>query len=162
MIPQFLAKYAEGFDVVYAQRGQRQEGWYLRLSYFLFYRLAAELRTWVLLLMAIFAVVPRGRCLRQARERQRYLRGLRAWVGFRQTGILIDRPAEAGRSKYTPIKLLRLAMDGIFAFSIVPLRQRARFFWGRWRHHGFDRLRRVPPAGTSWNAFEENTPGFRR
>jgi dolichol-phosphate mannosyltransferase len=61
--------------------------------------------------------------MRQARERQRYLRGLRSWVGFRQTGIIIDRPGrEAGESKYTPLKLLKLASDGIFAFSIVPLR----------------------------------------
>jgi dolichol-phosphate mannosyltransferase len=126
VIPQFLAKYAEGFDVVYAQRGQRQEGWYLRLSYFLFYRLAAALSDVRLPLdSGDFALLSRRvvDAMRQARERQRYLRGLRAWVGFRQTGILIDRPGrEAGRSKYTPIKLLRLAMDGIFAFSIVPLR----------------------------------------
>ena len=48
---------------------------------------------------------------------------MRSWVGFRQTGMVIDRPGRhAGRSKYTPIKLFKLAMDGIFAFSIVPLR----------------------------------------
>ncbi len=43
VIPQFLEKYREGYEVVYAQRGQRQEGWYLRLSYYLFYRLVTAL-----------------------------------------------------------------------------------------------------------------------
>jgi len=126
VIPQFLAKYAEGFDVVYARRGQRQESWYLRLSYFLFYRLAAALSDVRLPLdSGDFAILSRRvvDAMRQAHERQRYLRGLRSWVGFRQTGIVIDRPGRhAGRSKYTPLKLFKLAMDGIFAFSIVPLR----------------------------------------
>ncbi|HEY1598878.1 MAG TPA: glycosyltransferase family 2 protein [Pirellulales bacterium] len=126
VIPQFLAKRAEGFDVVYAQRGQRKESWYLRLSYYLFYRVVASLSdTRLPLDSGDFALLSRPvvDAMRQARERQRYLRGLRSWVGFRQTGIIIDRPGrEAGESKYTPLKLLKLASDGIFAFSIVPLR----------------------------------------
>jgi glycosyltransferase involved in cell wall biosynthesis len=126
VIPQFLAKHAEGFDVVYARRGQRQESWYLRLCYFLFYRLAAALSDVRLPLdSGDFALLSRRvvDAMRQAGERQRFLRGLRSWVGFRQTGIVIDRPGrQAGRSKYTPLKLFKLAMDGIFAFSIVPLR----------------------------------------
>ena len=126
VIPQFLAKHAEGFDVVYAQRGQRQEGWYLRLSYFLFYRLAAGLSNVRLPLdSGDFALLSRRvvDAMREAGERQRYLRGLRAWVGFKQTGITVDRAGRyAGESKYTPVKLLKLAADGIFAFSIVPLR----------------------------------------
>jgi dolichol-phosphate mannosyltransferase len=61
--------------------------------------------------------------MRRMSEHHRYLRGLRAWVGFRQIGIPIERSArQAGRTKYNPIKLLMLAFDGIFAFSIVPLR----------------------------------------
>ncbi|HEX6669574.1 MAG TPA: glycosyltransferase, partial [Gemmatimonadales bacterium] len=64
--------------------------------------------------------------LRRAPEHHRYLRGLRRWVGFRQTGIIVERSARAaGSSKYTPAKLLKLALDGIFAFSIVPLRAAA-------------------------------------
>ncbi len=126
VIPQFLAKHAEGYDVVYAQRAQRKESWYLRLSYYLFYRLVASLSSIRLPLdSGDFALLSRPvvDAMRQAQERQRYLRGLRSWVGFKQTGIVINRPGrEAGESKYTPIKLLKLASDGIFAFSIVPLR----------------------------------------
>jgi polyisoprenyl-phosphate glycosyltransferase len=55
-------------------------------------------------------------------EHHRYLRGLRTWVGFGQIGIPIERCARhAGRTKYSPLRLLKLASDGIFAFSIVPL-----------------------------------------
>jgi glycosyltransferase involved in cell wall biosynthesis len=61
--------------------------------------------------------------LRRLPEHNRYLRGLRAWVGFRQTGIMVERLERfSGESKYTFRKLLDLAFDGIFAFSIVPLR----------------------------------------
>lgn len=126
VIPQLLAKHAEGYDVVYVQRGQRQESWHLRLAYALFYRLVAAMSDLRLPLdSGDFALLSRRvvDAMRQAPERQRYLRGLRTWVGFRQTGIKVDRPARhAGRSKYTPLKLLKLAADGIFAFSIYPLR----------------------------------------
>lgn len=61
--------------------------------------------------------------IRTSPERQRYLRGLRAWVGFRQYGLEVDRlERHAGESKYSNAKLTKLALDGIFAFSIVPLR----------------------------------------
>lgn len=126
VIPQLLAKYDEGYDVVFAQRGQRQEGWYLRFCYWLFYRLVTMLSNVPLPLdSGDFALLSRRvvDAMRAAPERQRYLRGLRAWVGFKQTGLVVDRAGRhAGRSKYTPLKLLKLASDGIFAFSIVPLR----------------------------------------
>jgi dolichol-phosphate mannosyltransferase len=61
--------------------------------------------------------------LRRLPEHHRYLRGLRSWVGFRQIGIPVDRAERhSGESKYSLRKLLELASDGIFAFSIVPLR----------------------------------------
>src|SRR5207249_677978 len=64
--------------------------------------------------------------LRRAPERHRYLRGLRTWVGFRQIGIPVERvERRAGASKYSPAKLVALALDGIFAFSVVPLRAAA-------------------------------------
>jgi hypothetical protein len=64
--------------------------------------------------------------MRRMPEQHRYLRGLRTWVGFRQIGIPMERSARhAGRTKYSPLKLLRLASDGIFAFSIAPLRAAA-------------------------------------
>jgi dolichol-phosphate mannosyltransferase len=56
-------------------------------------------------------------------EHHRYLRGLRSWVGFRQIGIPIERAERhSGKSKYSALKLVKLASDGIFAFSLLPLR----------------------------------------
>lgn len=125
-IPQLLARHAEGYDVVYAERASRDGPWYLRAGYYLFYRLIARMSEIRLPLdTGDFALLTRRvvEIMKKAPERQRYLRGLRTWVGFRQTGVPVKRPGRAaGKSKYTPFKLLRLALDGIFAFSIVPLR----------------------------------------
>jgi len=61
--------------------------------------------------------------LKRTPEQQGYLRGLRTWVGFRQTGIVVERDERfAGRSKYDRMQLLRLVFDGMFAFFVVPLR----------------------------------------
>jgi glycosyltransferase involved in cell wall biosynthesis len=125
-IPDFLSQYHQGFDVVYAKRVQRQEGWLLRASYFLFYRIIAALSRINLPLDAgDFGLMSRRVVeeLRRTPERQRYLRGLRSWVGFRQIGIPVARGSRGGgQSKYTSLKLFGLALDGIFAFSVVPLR----------------------------------------
>jgi glycosyltransferase involved in cell wall biosynthesis len=125
-IPQFLAKYAEGYDVVYARRERRQGGVLLRICYRGFYRVVARLSNVALPLDAgDFALLSRRvvQQIRRAPERHRYLRGLRAWVGFRQVGIPLVRPSRAaGKSKYSFGRLLNLAFDGIFSFSIAPLR----------------------------------------
>jgi polyisoprenyl-phosphate glycosyltransferase len=125
-IPRFVEEFEKGYDVVYATRAQRREAWWLRFSYFLFYRLLATLSESNLPLDAgDFALISRRvvEQLRRLPEHHRYLRGLRSWVGFRQIGIPIDRAERhAGRSKYSLRKLMELASDGIFAFSIVPLR----------------------------------------
>ena len=64
--------------------------------------------------------------IRRMPEHHRYVRGLRTWIGFRQIGVPIERDERrAGRTKYSPLRLLKLASDGIFAFSIVPLRAAA-------------------------------------
>jgi dolichol-phosphate mannosyltransferase len=128
-IPALLAKHREGFDVVYAQRVRRKEQWLLRVSYFVFYRLLASLADTRLpldsgdfALMSIKVVEQ----MRAAPEHNRYLRGLRSWVGFRQTGLLVERDERfAGRTNYGPFKLLQLASDGLFSFSIMPLRAAA-------------------------------------
>ena len=125
-IPRFLAEHARGYDVVYAQRTQRKEGLALRGSYFVFYRLLnrfADLE--VPVDSGDFALVSRRvvEQLNRLPERHRYLRGLRTWVGFPQTGISVERDRRAGGTpSYTMGKLLSLAFDGIFAFSVTPLR----------------------------------------
>jgi polyisoprenyl-phosphate glycosyltransferase len=128
-IPTLLDTYKQGYDVVYVQRVNRKEAWWLRACYHAFYRLLAALSSIQLPLDAgDFGLMSRRVVeeIRQMPEHHRYLRGLRTWVGFRQIGIPIERSARrAGRTKYSPLKLLKLASDGIFAFSIVPLRAAA-------------------------------------
>ena len=128
-IPQFVERYHDGYDVVYAQRIRRKEPWTLRLCYFVFYRIMARLSDVQLPLDAgDFGLMSRRVVdqLRRMPEHHRYLRGLRSWVGFRQTGIPIERgERHSGKSKYGFLRLLKLAADGIFAFSIVPIRAAA-------------------------------------
>ncbi len=130
-IPAFLERYKQGYDVVYAQRIKRKEVWWLRACYYLFYRLLAVLSAIQLPLdVGDFGLMSRRVTdeIRRMPEHHRYIRGMRTWVGFRQIGIPIERGARhAGRTKYSPLKLLKLASDGIFAFSIVPLRAAAIF-----------------------------------
>ena len=125
-IPRFLAAHERGFDVVYAQRTERKEGVALRASYFLFYRLLNRLSELeVPVDSGDFALLSRRVVdqLNRLPERHRYLRGLRTWVGFRQTGISVERDRRAGgEPSYTVGKLLRLGFDGVFAFSVTPLR----------------------------------------
>jgi dolichol-phosphate mannosyltransferase len=103
----------------------------LRACYFLFYRLMARLSDTRLPLDAgDFGLVSRRvvEHLRKMPEHHRYLRGLRSWVGFKQTGIPVERDERrSGQSKYGVMRLLKLASDGIFAFSIVPIRAAALF-----------------------------------
>ena len=128
-IPELLAKHHEGFDVVYAQRVKRKESLALRASYFVYYRLLSSLAdTPQPLDSGDFALMTRRvvEQMRAAPEHNRYLRGLRSWVGFRQTGIMVERDERfAGMTHYGPLKLFKLASDGIFSFSIVPLRAAA-------------------------------------
>ena len=125
-IPRFLDGFRTGSDVVYARRVDRQEGLLLRFSYFLFYRMIAVLADVRLPVdSGDFALLSRRVVDRIVAlpEHHRYLRGLRTWVGFSQTGVPVARsPRAAGTPSYTFSKLLRLAFDGIFAFSVAPLR----------------------------------------
>jgi polyisoprenyl-phosphate glycosyltransferase len=131
VIPEFIAKYLEGYDVVFAQRRNRQESWSLRAAYFLFYRLLSRLSDVPLPIDAGDFGLMSLRVVEQLRkmpEHHRYLRGLRSWVGFRQVSMPVDRPARhTGTTKYGFWRLLKLASDGIFAFSIVPIRAAALF-----------------------------------
>jgi dolichol-phosphate mannosyltransferase len=128
-VPTLLEWYQQGYDVVYVRRMNRKESWWLRACYYIFYRLLAALSSVQLPLdSGDFGLMSRRVIeeIRRMPEQHRYLRGLRTWVGFRQIGIPMERSARhAGRTKYSPLKLLKLASDGIFAFSIVPLRAAA-------------------------------------
>src|SRR5712664_2547784 len=122
VIPQCLEKFGEGFDVVYAQRVRRKEPLLRRICYFVFYRMMDRLSDIPLPLdSGDFGLMSR-RVVDQVRrmpEHHRYLRGMRSWVGFRQIGIPVERAERrAGKSKYSLFRLLKLATDGIFAFSI--------------------------------------------
>ena len=128
-IPDFVEKYFEGYAVVYARRVRRKEPWPLKLCYFLFYRLMAQLSDIRLPLdSGDFGLMSR-RVVQEVRrmpEHHRYLRGMRSWVGFRQTGVAVERAERhSGKSKYSLPRLIKLATDGIFAFSIVPIRAAA-------------------------------------
>jgi dolichol-phosphate mannosyltransferase len=129
VIPEFVKHHAAGADVVFARRKTRQEGWLKRAAYRSFYRLISALSDTDLPLdSGDFALLgaPVVATLRGLPEHERYLRGLRAWVGFKQVGIDVDRAARfAGRPKYSTWKLVKLALDGVCSFSIVPLRAAA-------------------------------------
>jgi dolichol-phosphate mannosyltransferase len=131
VIPQFVEKFQQGYDVVYAQRVRRKEPLALRICYFVFYRMMARLSDIRLPLdSGDFGLMSR-RVVEEVRkmpEHHRYLRGMRSWVGFRQVGIEVERAERhSGKSKYSVMRLVKLAFDGIFAFSIVPIRAAALF-----------------------------------
>ncbi|HKN24848.1 MAG TPA: glycosyltransferase family 2 protein [Candidatus Acidoferrum sp.] len=131
IIPKFVERLQQGYDVVYAQRVRRKEPLALRICYFVFYRMMATLSDIRLPLdSGDFGLMSR-RVIEEVRkmpEHHRYLRGMRSWVGFRQVGIEVERAERhSGKSKYSVMGLVKLAFDGIFAFSIVPIRAAALF-----------------------------------
>lgn len=121
----FIQKVRDGWDVVYAVRTKRKEGPFKRMSYFVYYRLLRKLASLDIPLDAgDFCVMTREvvDAINRLPERNRFVRGLRTWVGFRQTGLTYERHARySGEPKYTLAKLLRLATDGIVNFSYRPL-----------------------------------------
>ena len=126
ILPQFVSKWRDGYDVVYAIREQRKECWFKRTAYVMFYRLLRRVANIEIPIDAgDFCIMDRRivDLLRSMPERNRFLRGIRSWVGLRQTGMRYERqPRYAGRSKYTFGSLMLLALDGIISFSHVPLR----------------------------------------
>ncbi len=126
VLPQLIAKWREGHDVVYAIRQQRQGGWFKRTTYAVFYRLLRRVANVEIPLDAgDFCIMDRTvvNLLRSMPERNRFVRGIRSWVGLRQTGLLYERQARnAGRPKYSFARLMLLALDGLISFSYTPLR----------------------------------------
>lgn len=126
LLLEFHQKLSQGFDVVYAVRKNRKENFVKRFCYWAFYRLLQKVSTVDIPLdsgdfcLMSRAVVDQIRCMP---ERHRFIRGMRSWVGFRQAPCEYDRNArQAGDSKYSFTKLLKLALDGVFTFSEAPLR----------------------------------------
>ena len=144
VLPAFVERWREGFDVVYAVRTRRKEGPAKRLGYFLFYRLLRAVADVEIPLDAgDFCLMDRRvvDALNGLPERQRFVRGLRTFVGFRQTGLEYERDARAaGVPKYTFRKLAALAVDGL-----VELQRPAAEARGRGRCRA--RARRVGPLG---------------
>ncbi len=126
VLPQFIAKWKEGYDVVYAVRTKRKENILKRAAYAAFYRLLNQLSYLdVPLDSGDFCLMDKRvvEAMRRLPERKRFVRGLRTWVGFRQAGLAYERDRRfAGEPKYTFTKLLGLAYDGIFSISTTPLR----------------------------------------
>ncbi|MCE3224119.1 MAG: hypothetical protein K0S58_2299 [Nitrospira sp.] len=126
VLPTFLAKWQEGWEVVYAVRTERKEWWGKRLAYAVFYRLLQRVANIEIPLDAgDFCVMDRRVVdeLVGMPERNRFVRGIRSWVGFKQIGVPYERQARhAGAPKYTFRKLLYLALDGLISFSHTPLR----------------------------------------
>ncbi len=122
----FVERWKAGHEVVYAIRTRRCEGIVKRVCYVVFYRLLRGLALVDIPLdSGDFCLIDRrvADAIRQMPERNRFLRGLRAWTGFRQVGVPYERPARyAGTAKYTWVRLVRLGLDGLLAFSTVPLR----------------------------------------
>ena len=130
MLPEFYDKIKEGYDVVYGIRGKRKEGILKKLLYWGFYRLLGSIsNVHIPFDSGDFSMVTRRvlDVILQTQEHSLFLRGTRAWVGFRQTGIEYERNARiSGTPKYTLKKLFLLAYNGLFSFSNFPIKILAR------------------------------------
>jgi dolichol-phosphate mannosyltransferase len=122
----FIDRWREGYDVVYAVRRKRKEGLFKRVAYATFYRtMNAIAQVEIPLDAGDFCLMDRRvvDTLASLPEYNRFLRGLRSWVGFKQVGVEYERgPRHAGVPKYTLSRLVRLAVSGYVGFSTVPLR----------------------------------------
>lgn len=125
-LPGFIADWEQGWDVVYAIRAERKEGPLKRLLFSAFYRfLRGVANTRMPLDAGNFGLVDRRVCelITALPESDRYYSGLRAWVGFRQKGVAVERQSRYdGRPRVSTRGLFRLAQTAIFSFSSFPLR----------------------------------------
>ncbi len=127
LIPEMVALWRQGFDVVYGQREQRAgETFFKRFTARLFYKCINRLSEIPIPLdTGDFRLMDRRvvDVLRDMPEKDRFIRGMVSWVGFRQTPIRYKRQARvAGETKYPLTKMIRFALDGITSFSRIPLK----------------------------------------
>jgi dolichol-phosphate mannosyltransferase len=126
VILDLIAKWREGFEVVYAVRAEREgETWFKTFTASLFYRLIYRITDIKIPLdTGDFRLMDRKvvNVMNSMREKHRFLRGMSAWVGFKQTGVPYKRAARfAGSTKYPFRKMFRLALNAITGFSYFPL-----------------------------------------
>lgn len=125
-LPELIRAWREGYEVVYGIRTKRKENLIKRAAYALFYKLLHRISYLSIPIdSGDFSIIDRRvvDVLKLMPERNRFVRGLRTWIGFRQTGIAYEREQRfAGKPKYTFAKLFALAYDGLITFSFYPLR----------------------------------------
>ncbi len=127
LIPELIAKAEEGYDVVYAVRKSREaESWFKKTTAFFFYRIFAAFTTIKMPLdTGDFRLINRKvlLTLKGLKEKNRFMRGLVSWVGFKQTGIPYDRESrKGGETKFNFLRMMQFSLDGIVSFSTVPLK----------------------------------------
>lgn len=127
VMAEMIARWREGYDVAYGVRTEREgETWFKLFTARLFYRLIQALTDVTIPMEAgDFRLIDRKvlEALKQMRESARFVRGMVAWVGFRQIGVPYRRHArKAGETKYPFRKMLRLALNAITGFSTIPLK----------------------------------------
>ncbi|MDD2261007.1 MAG: glycosyltransferase family 2 protein [Clostridia bacterium] len=127
VVLKLIEKYEEGFDVVYAIRSKRKgESFFKKITAKMFYRFLKNMcEVDIPVDTGDFRLISRQVCdvLKGLTERNRYVRGLVSWVGFKQTGIYYEREERyAGKTKYPLKKMLKLSVDGITSFSTKPLK----------------------------------------
>ena len=127
VIPEMVARWREGYEVVYGQRQEREgETWFKLATASAFYRLLRRITNVEIPLdTGDFRLLgPRAlTAFRALPERNRFIRGLVSWIGFPQVAVPYHRQArQAGETKYPVRKMLRFALDGITSFSFAPLR----------------------------------------
>jgi dolichol-phosphate mannosyltransferase len=126
LITEFYTLLINGYDVVYAIRKNRKESFFKKLAYSAYYRLQKKISNFNIPIdSGDFSMLSRRVVdnLNLMPEKSRYLRGMRAWVGFKQIGFEYDRDErQAGETKYSWSKLFELAFNGIFNFSDFPIK----------------------------------------
>ncbi len=126
MLSAFIDKMNEGYDVVYGIRSNRKENYLKKICYRLYYRMLKRFSNINMPLDAgDFSLISKRVVthLNSLPEESRYLRGLRSWVGFKQAGLPYERDMrKGGNSKYSVRSLFKLAFNGIFNFSELPIR----------------------------------------
>jgi dolichol-phosphate mannosyltransferase len=127
VIPEMIQRWHDGYQVVYGLRAARAgETTFKRWTAKAFYRLINRLSEIEIPLdVGDFRLLDRKvvDVLLAMPERDRFLRGMVSWIGFKQIAVIYDRaPRGAGESKYSLMKMLRFAVDSVISFSLVPLR----------------------------------------